>query len=252
MSPVNGAYDGFMSASARCMRSLAGVLSAAVVAMLLFAPRGARADDAATAGVEVATPLALGETVVYPKTVDNDERRYVGGVTYTIVPASAEEVGRLLEDVSAYTQVLPATKSVRLVGRSGPEFWVELRQGNRLFDSKITLVFRREPDGKTVRFWLDTSRPHAIEDAWGFFRVEPLDDVGTGPRVLLTYGALLDLGPGIVRELFEEKLRRLMLSVPQRVAAYAKAHLREVTLAPVDASTLALLPSEEAAPAATR
>jgi len=85
VSPANGAYDGYMSASARSMRSLTGAFSVAVVALLTLPSSGARADEAATPGVELGTPLALGETVVYPKTVDNDERRYVGGVTYTIV-----------------------------------------------------------------------------------------------------------------------------------------------------------------------
>jgi hypothetical protein len=213
-----------------------------------------RADEADPSGsVEVGTRLARGETVTFEKTVDNDQRRYVGGVTYTIIPATPEQLSRLFEDIPAYTEVLPATRSARLVGKSGPDFWVELRQGNSLFQSQLTLVLRHEPDGKTIRFWLDTTRAHGIEDAWGFFRVEPLPDVGTGPRVLLSYGALLDVGPGLVRELFESKLRRLMLSVPERIAAYARAHPPEAATSRTGgASTLALLPSAAAAGAATR
>jgi hypothetical protein len=74
------------------------------------------------------------------------------------------------------------------------------------------------PDAEhhTVRFWLDLTRPHGIDDAWGFFRYMPL---GAG-RVLLTWGALVDVGAGIVRMFFEERLRSAVLSVPERVRGY--------------------------------
>jgi hypothetical protein len=42
----------------------------------------------------------------------------------------------------------------------------------------------------------------------------------------LTYGILVDVGPGIVRDLFEERLRTLVLTVPQLVRQYALAHFR--------------------------
>jgi len=42
----------------------------------------------------------------------------------------------------------------------------------------------------------------------------------------LTYGILVDIGPGLVRDLFEERLREMALTVPQRVRAYALAHFR--------------------------
>ncbi len=242
-------------------RACKGLLSAAAIALVTLGPAPARAD-----GVELGTRLSLGQTVTYDQTVDNGERRYVGGVTYTVVSATPEQLQRMFEDVAIYAKVLPATKSARLLARRGPEFWVELTQGNGVIETKLTLVLQRLPDGKTVRFWLDTTRPHGIEDAWGFFRAEPLPDVAdaadgsSGRRALLTYAALLDVGPGLVRELFEERLRRLMLSVPQRIAAYAVAHqhdrpftlgkLGELTRGP--ASALALLPSEPADDVATR
>jgi hypothetical protein len=245
-------------------RACKGLLSAAAIALVTLGPAPARAD-----GVELGTRLSLGQTVTYDQTVDNGETRYVGGVTYTVVSATPEQLQRMFEDVAVYTKVLPATRSARLVARRGPDFWVELAQGNGVIETKLTLVLRRLPDGKTVRFWLDTTRPHGIEDAWGFFRAEALPDVADaadaadgsrGPRALLTYAALLDVGPGLVRGLFEERLRRLMLSVPQRIAAYAVAHqhdrpftpgkLGELTPGPVSAP--ALLASEPADDAASR
>ncbi len=193
---------------------------AILVAALVLAPGLVSGAEPAEAGFY--ERLARGETVTFEQTIDNDRRRYVGGVTYTIVDATVSDLTALLEDVHSYQQVLPRTKAARLLGVNGADFWVELRQGNDLMETSYTIRVRQEPGdmrGRTFRFWLDTTKPHGIADAWGFFRVEPLRD-GT-QRTLLTYGALVDLGPGIVRELFEERLRKMMLSVPQRVRAYA-------------------------------
>jgi hypothetical protein len=170
--------------------------------------------------VELGTKLARGQSVTYPQELEAGEEHYVGGVTYTIIPADMSELPRLLGDVNVYTRVLPATQSAKLVEVRGSDFWVELRQGNGVLSSTITLVFRPDADGKTVRFWLDLTRPHDVRDAWGFLRAVPLDDGAEGPRFLLTYGALLDVGPGFVRTFFEGKLRQLLLSVPQRIRAF--------------------------------
>ena len=113
------------------------------------------------------------------------------------------------------------------MGVNGRDRFVELHQGNAVLETSYTIRLRADEATRTVRFWLDPSKPHGIADAWGFFRVEPLPELVPGtPRVLLTYGALVDVGPGIVRELFEERLRAIMLTVPQLVRSYALAHLR--------------------------
>ena len=179
--------------------------------------------------------LAHGETVSRLQTIDGDAHRYVGGVTYTVMDSTPEEMASLLDDVASYLHVLPKTKSARLVGTKGGDALIELRQGNDVYETSYTVRVHRVPDegrGKTVRFWLDPSRPHGIDDAWGFFRVEAL---AAGPgehaehgRVLLTYGVLLDMGSGIGRLLFEEKVRGLMLSVPELVRVYvARLHARD-------------------------
>ncbi len=164
--------------------------------------------------------LARGETVTREQTIDDEDRRFVGGVTYTVVEAGVSELTDLLDDVRSYEHLLPRTKRARLVGQRGLDQLVELRQGNAVFDTSYTIRIRHEPWRREVRFWLDPSRPHDIVDAWGFFRVDPLPDTGSGVRSLVTYGVLVNLGPGIVRELFEERLRAVMLSVPQILRRY--------------------------------
>jgi hypothetical protein len=159
--------------------------------------------------------LARGETVIREQTLEQGERRYIGGLTYTVVNASAAEVASMLENVSSLERVLPRTKRARLVGSVDGDKLVELLQGNALVEAEYTLRVRH--DKNEARFWLDPTRPHGIDDAWGFFRYEPFV-VETGEeRVLLTYGVMVDVGPGIVRELFEERVRAALLTVPQLV-----------------------------------
>lgn len=168
--------------------------------------------------------LEHGETIVREQTWSYGDRRYVGGLTYTVLDVGANELSAVLEDVDAYRRVLPKTKEARLVGMSGNDRLVEVVQGNALVQATYTMRVRTEPTApngqREVRFWLEPTRPHEIDDAWGFFRVEPFIGENGNPRVLLTYGVLVDVGAGIVRDLFEERVRSALLSVPQLVRRY--------------------------------
>jgi hypothetical protein len=190
-------------------------LVAALFALVLFGTGNARADALSR---DETTRLSRGDTVIREQTFERGERRYIGGVTYTIVEASAAELATMLDDIDAYRNVLPRTKHARFVGAEGADRFVELVQGNAIVEAEYTIRVRRV--GNEIRFWLDPGYPHAIDDAWGFFRMQPFAGARGEARVLLTYAALVDVGPGIVRELFEERVRAALLSVPQRVRRY--------------------------------
>lgn len=226
-----------MGWTAALLRSVWMMSLLVAVSSLAWAPSIAHADE--PFGSEDAARLARGDTLTFEQTVEKAHRRYVGGITYTVVDGSVSELTTLLEDVRAYRQLLPHTKQARLIGVNGDDFFVELRQGTSLLETTYTIRVRRGEGGRLFRFWLDPTKPHGIADAWGFFRISPLrgdgggDGAGLvaggtadGPRVLLTYGILVDVGPGIVRDLFEARLRTLVLTVPQLVRQYAFAHFR--------------------------
>lgn len=197
---------------ARPRFACAGVTLAAIVTLASLAPSTARAEGLSA---DETTRLHRGEMVSRPVTLEGEESRYVGGVTYAVVQASVSEIQELFEDVAAYSHVLPRTKRASLVGRRGLDQLVELRQGNAVIDARYTLRVRHEAWRRDVRFWLEPSRPHDIRDAWGYFHVDPLPDSPSGaPRSVVTYGILVDVGPGIVRELFEERVRAVVLSAP--------------------------------------
>jgi hypothetical protein len=155
--------------------------------------------------------LVRGDTVIRPQEVARAGRRYVGGVTYTIVDAEPGDIAALLEDVSGWRRFLPKTHETRRVGNVEGDALIEVTHGSTLMQVGYTVRVRRE--GNVVRFWMDASRPHDIEDAWGFFRSEAL----AGHRTLVTYGILIDMGAGLLRDLFEDRVRALALEVPDRV-----------------------------------
>lgn len=159
--------------------------------------------------------LARGETIIREQTLERGDHRYIGGLTYTLLDASSGELAAVLDDAEAIRHVLPKTKRARFVGTAGGDQLLELTQGNSLVEAEYTVRLRRSAN--EARFWLDPTRPHGIDDAWGFFRYEAVTRPDGSQGVLLTYGVLVDVGPGIVRDFFEERVRTALLSVPQLV-----------------------------------
>lgn len=156
-----------------------------------------------------------GAVVSRPLELDRDDGHYVGGVSYQLVRAAPQEVLAALADVSRLPAVLPRTKSARLVTQGDGERRVELEQGNGIVSASYTVVLRHDGPS-TLRFWLDPTRPHGIRDVWGYFRVEPFDD----SRCLITVAAAVDVGPGLVRLLFESRVQRVVLDTPRHIRDY--------------------------------
>jgi Polyketide cyclase / dehydrase and lipid transport len=159
--------------------------------------------------------LVAGETVSRPMVVEGADGRWVGGVSYQVVSATPGEVMAALGSVRELPRLLPRTKSARLVDAGAHGARVELTQGTSLVEATYTIRLEREgPD--ELRFELDPSRPHGIDDVWGYVRVRPF---GAG-KSLVTVAVALDVGPGLVRMLFEDRIQRVILSTPRRMRDY--------------------------------
>lgn len=212
------------------MRVLAVAVAAALSAAMVLDTAAARADGLSR---DETGRLLRGETVSRTQELRRGPRRYVGGVTYTIVDAGPDELSSLLDDVGAWRRFLPKTRDARRVGAVDGDTLVEVTHGSALVRVAYTLRVRREEHAvrmpgtgadahaTVVRFWMDPSRPHDIEDAWGFFRAEPMPD----GRTLVTYGILIDMGDGLLRDLFENRVRELALEVPEHVRDLALEEL---------------------------
>lgn len=155
--------------------------------------------------------LVRGETIVRNESWESSGRRYVGGVAYALLDASADEVTSLAANTDIWRRILPKVRSAHRVGTAEGDDLVEVTQGTALLHATYTLRVRHE--GGEVRFWMDPHRPHDIEDAWGFLRAQPRDD----GRALVTYGVLIDMGPGILRDMFEDRVRDAAMTVLDRL-----------------------------------
>jgi hypothetical protein len=151
--------------------------------------------------------------------LERQGKRYVGGVAYALVRAEPRQVFEVLNQLGTLSEVLPQTRNTRIIDRSGSNrVRVELEQGNSVVSTTFTVFFQLEPpedrhDPRVVRFWLDPSEPHSIDDAWGFFRATRYDEQYS----LVSVGALVNLGPGVIRMLFEGRIQRSILRMPNRI-----------------------------------
>jgi hypothetical protein len=168
--------------------------------------------------LEERAALLSGDVVSRPLSFDRPGGgRYVGGVSYQVIRAVPDEVLSAMLDVSALPELLPRTKRASLIESSGSGTRIELVQGNAVAEATYTLLLSRSAAGE-VRFWLDPTRAHDIRDVWGFFRARPF---GNG-KTLVTVAVALDVGPGLVRMLFEDRIQRLVLETPRHIRDYVE------------------------------
>lgn len=159
--------------------------------------------------------LAAGGIVKRTFDLELPQGDFIGGLAYVVISAPPKDVMAVLLEPSSYGAIFPLTQEARLVAREGDDFFISLRQGGKKVSGEYTVRARRESPS-LVRFWLDPTRPHDIGDCWGFFRVDPAE----GGKTLLTYGALLHLDMGIIKLLFQEKIRSYALETPQLLRSY--------------------------------
>lgn len=164
--------------------------------------------------------LARGEVVKRTFDVDLPQGDFIGGVGYVLISAPPAEVLATLLEPSSYLHIFALTQEARLEAREGDDLIIYLRQGGKKISGEYSVRARKESPS-LVRFWLEPSRPHDIADCWGFFRMDPAAD----GKTLLTYGALLHLEFGVMKLLFQEKIRMYALETPARLRAFVENKL---------------------------
>jgi hypothetical protein len=185
-------------------------------------PAGARAEPT-RAGAHF-TPsergaLLSGGTVARPvRFTRGSDGSYIGGVSYQVVRATPARVLGALASVDTLPHALPRTQRARLLASSGRSATVEITQGNAPFLVTYTVNVEQSADGQALHFWLDPTRPHDVRDVWGYVRVRPF---GRGTS-LVTLAVALDLGPGIARALFSDRIERMILRAPARIREYVE------------------------------
>jgi hypothetical protein len=233
MQPLQAEMHGEASADSRRDRPVPRLLLGLAVALLSLAcalPPAVTPEDPPLGEAEQALgglrassdaqhqQLREGGRVEELVELERRGQRYVGGVSYILVQAEPGQVFDVLNRLETLANVLPQTRNLRVIERSGGRVRVEIEQGNSVVSTAFTVFFELGPpgggdDAHMVRFWLDPSQPHGIDDVWGFFRATRYD----ARRSLVSVGALVNVGPGLIRMLFEERIVRAILRMPNRV-----------------------------------
>jgi hypothetical protein len=188
-----------------------------------------------TAGSAVAAPgsfslnerqaMLAGEVVARPLRIETDTGSYRGGLSYSVVHAPAAAVLAALSNVATLPQALPHTLSARLIDVHGSLARVELVQGG---GTTYTVRIERVPGRAELRFWLDPTRRHDIDDVFGYFRVEPF---GQGAS-LVTVAAAVDLGSGLTSLLFSNAVERAVLRTPRQIREFVEPRVFALLEAP--------------------
>lgn len=158
--------------------------------------------------------LLAGEVVSRPMHFETEGGSYRGGLSYSLVHAPAAAVLAALSNVDTLPFALPHTKSARLVDVRGGLARVELDHGG----ASYTVSIQRSASRSELHFWLDASRPHDINDVFGFFRVEPFGEGNS----LVTVAAALDLGAGLTQLFFSDAVERTVLSAPGQIRSFVE------------------------------
>lgn len=159
-----------------------------------------------------------GWTVARPFEFEVNERSYVGGVAFQIVEAQSEDVLSALLDVQQIPRALPLTHRAHLVSSSSSEdLVVEVVQGTSLVKARYSVRLTRVRD-HAIRFSMDSSRPHDIRDARGYFTATRYSDRHT----LVTVAVGIDLGHGIARSMLKRQVQKAALSAPAHLRRYVE------------------------------
>lgn len=160
--------------------------------------------------------LETGQTVVRPFRLDVSKGQYVGGVSYHLVKAPPARVMSAIEHSPNLQHMFPVTLEATEVDRGSGLKWVEFTQGKAFVTVNYTVSVETRPG--EVQFWMDPVYPHDIRDVWGRLRVTRYD----ADQSLITVGFALDLGPGIVRALFERHIQLGVLTTAGRIANFVE------------------------------
>ncbi|MEP7052630.1 MAG: hypothetical protein ABJB12_19840 [Pseudomonadota bacterium] len=173
--------------------------------------------------------LLSGQVVSRPLRIETEAGSYRGGLSYSVVHAPAAAVLAALSNVETLPQALPHTTSAHLIDVHGALARVELVQGG---GTTYTVRIERFPGRSELRFWLDPTRRHDIDDVFGYFRVEAF---GEGVS-LVTVAAAVNLGSGLTSLLFSDAVERTVLSTPRQIRQFVEPRALALLEAPGNVS----------------
>ncbi len=194
------------------------LIASALAAALLLTGRSGLADGGRIGRLGSAdrARLEAGRIVLRPVVRRSGERKLFGGASWQVIDRPVEEVWAALLDVERYDQMLPEVRRVRVVARDGARRIVRIEHGNALIHVGYHVRLEPRREHRELLFRLDRDRPSDLQAAWGFIRLRPWGS----SRTLVSFGAMADVGSGLVSGALRPLVHEWMLKVPWTLKKY--------------------------------
>ncbi len=200
-----------------CIRScvaLAFALSSAVV----VAPSAVAQSSHWGVVLDAATRerLERGELVADPIDQRRGSLRMLGGMSMKVLDSPPAAVWRALEDAPDLGAMLPGDTTVHVTFRQGHVRGALVRHAHGPIEATYHVRMTFDGRERSIFFRLDTDYRSRLRAGWGFVQVSEWP----GGRTLVRFGALVDVGSGLVTGLMRPALQRAMLDVPRTIERY--------------------------------
>ncbi|MCA9615177.1 MAG: hypothetical protein H6721_08340 [Sandaracinus sp.] len=143
----------------------------------------------------------------------------IGGTSFQVVDLPPSAVWRALhDDPDHIRRMLPQVHSARQLREEANLRVMHFEHRVGVVRASYAMRFQYDDTQKAVLFQLDESRPHTIRAGWGFMRVRRWGENQT----LLSFGAMVDVGEGLISGLVRPTLHEWILKIPWTLKQYVE------------------------------
>ncbi|MBX3246553.1 MAG: hypothetical protein KF901_05160 [Myxococcales bacterium] len=168
--------------------------------------------------------LERGQIVLRRTTERRGPLTLIGGTSFQVVDLPPGAVWRALhDDPDHLRQMLPQVHAARIVRRAENLRVIRFEHRAGVVRAAYAMRLQYDDSQKAVMFQLDESEPHSIRAGWGFMRVRSW---GNG-QTLLSFGAMVDVGQGLIGGLVRPTLHEWILKIPWTMKNYVEGAGRE-------------------------
>lgn len=156
--------------------------------------------------------LRAGELVIRQSTRREGPFHYVGGTSWQRVRAPIDQVWETVLDVGNYDRLIPSLEHARVVEERDGGRLVRMEHRYSMASASYFAHVYVDQERRSMRFDLDRSRPHDLRAGRGFLSLSEYRG-----DTIVTWGALADMGGGMVQDVFGPMVQDWMLVVPRCV-----------------------------------
>lgn len=209
------------------MRTLRALLIALLLVVgtaaggMASAGSAGRSDASEALSAQERSALVAGRLIVRPRTERRGDLRLLGGTSFQVVNLPPDRVFRALQDPNHLWRMLPSARESR-IARGGPNPVLYVRHALGPVSASYYLRARYQPQSTTVTFQLAPGMPNDVRAGWGYLKVRPFQS----GRSLLSFGAMIDLGDGLLADAAKPRIHQWLLRIPSTMKRYLERRAR--------------------------